>query len=403
MYFTYDVSPEISFRNAGTEILNSVSFEIEVNGNINEFTYENEIHPFDFHTIELPQVNFEEGSQTINVSVKYINGTEIDSIDNSNEISKDIIIFTEGIDLPVAQGFETMEETSLWHSIESGHYYTWTIDESVKKEGNNSLNMFNTILAFYNEGTSEDFVSPLIDLTSLEHSQLSFDLAYSYHLYTPPYFEENTIFTDTLEISVTTDGGETFETIYRKAGDELLTADTPITNALDINSCFFYPSETEWKNEVIDLGEYSTAEAAMFRFRYTSGLGGSINIDNIKFEEFNTSLVKEENIAGISVSPNPASDYIEITFSNKGLQPFANSGEIAIYDVLGERVFSTEDTERSRSAEVSNGRYFSGYFDVSTTLNDLYAQQPLKIDISHLPRGVYFVKIGARVETFVKR
>ncbi len=75
------------------------------------------------------------------------------------------------------------------------------------------------------------------------------------------------------------------------------------------------------------------------------------------------------------------------------------SGEIEIYDVLGERVYSTKGNERSRSTEVRN----DGHFDVSTTLNDLYIQQPLKIDISHLPRGVYFVRFGDNVQKFVKR
>ncbi len=117
-----------------------------------------------------------------------------------------------------------------------------------------------------------------------------------------------------------------------------------------------------------------------------------------KFYKYEINSSVEENYiskSNFSITPNPASDYIEISFSNKGLQPFANSEEIEIYDVLGERVYSTKDTERSRSAEVGNGGSFSGYFD--------YAQQPLRIDVSNLPRGVYFVRIGDKVEKFVKR
>ncbi len=52
-----------------------------------------------------------------------------------------------------------------------------------------------------------------------------------------------------------------------------------------------------------------------------------------------------------------------------------NADRIEIYDVLGERLFSTEDTAlrqaqqpRSRSAEISNGWYFSGYFDYAFML-----------------------------------
>ncbi len=106
----------------------------------------------------------------------------------------------------------------------------------------------------------------------------------------------------------------------------------------------------------------------------------------------NVKINREENI--FSVSPNPASDYIEISLGshsvNKGLQPLVHGYEIEVYDVLGERVYSTEGTERSRSAEVD----LYGHFG--------YAQCPLRIDISHLPRGLYFVRFGDRVEKFIK-
>ncbi len=84
-----------------------------------------------------------------------------------------------------------------------------------------------------------------------------------------------------------------------------------------------------------------------------------------------------------SISPNPASDYIEISFSNKGLQPFADSEEIEIYDVLGNVVWKS----------------------TANTLTPALSQRAreLRIDISHLPRGVYFIiKIGNRTEKFVK-
>ncbi len=80
------------------------------------------------------------------------------------------------------------------------------------------------------------------------------------------------------------------------------------------------------------------------------------------------------------IHPNPASDYIEISLGshsvNKGLQPLVHGGEIAIYDVLGENVMTVETR---------------------------YALSLQRIDISPLPRGVYFVRIGERVEKFVKK
>lgn len=73
------------------------------------------------------------------------------------------------------------------------------------------------------------------------------------------------------------------------------------------------------------------------------------------------------------ISPNPAFDFIEINQTN-GASPVA-SEKVQIFDVLGVEVMS-----------VGIG------LDLSTQ----------RINISHLPTGVYFIRIGGRVEKFVK-
>ncbi|MBX3042333.1 MAG: PKD domain-containing protein [Candidatus Kapabacteria bacterium] len=82
-----------------------------------------------------------------------------------------------------------------------------------------------------------------------------------------------------------------------------------------------------------------------------------------------------------SIAPNPATDFITIQFSNKGLQPFVESMKVLIFDMLGLEVMS-----------VGTG------LDLSTQ----------RIDVSHLPAGVYFIRINCSngacsiVEKFVK-
>ena len=69
-----------------------------------------------------------------------------------------------------------------------------------------------------------------------------------------------------------------------------------------------------------------------------------------------------------SISPNPSSDFITIT-----LKPSEGSA-IQIYNTLGELVMSAE----ARHAV------------------------PLRINISNLPKGMYFVRIGGETAKFVK-
>ncbi|OGU58179.1 MAG: hypothetical protein A2X64_06955 [Ignavibacteria bacterium GWF2_33_9] len=77
----------------------------------------------------------------------------------------------------------------------------------------------------------------------------------------------------------------------------------------------------------------------------------------------------------ISISPNPASDYITLTIpplEKRGLGGVLE--EIQIFDIFG------------KSALIVGAIY----------------ELPLQIDISTLPTGVYFVMIGDKVEKFVK-
>lgn len=84
----------------------------------------------------------------------------------------------------------------------------------------------------------------------------------------------------------------------------------------------------------------------------------------------------------ICISPNPASDYIEISVDGANLVGGLNL-EIEIYDVLGNVVWN------------------SSINTLTPTLSK--RARELRIDVSHLPRGRYFVRIGDRVEKFVKR
>jgi hypothetical protein len=76
----------------------------------------------------------------------------------------------------------------------------------------------------------------------------------------------------------------------------------------------------------------------------------------------------DANISAFGISPNPANDQITISLNS------TEASEILIYNSLGEKVMS-----------VGTGR-------------DLSAQ----INISDLPKGIYFVKIGGETAKFVK-
>ncbi|MCO5252725.1 MAG: T9SS type A sorting domain-containing protein [Candidatus Kapabacteria bacterium] len=86
---------------------------------------------------------------------------------------------------------------------------------------------------------------------------------------------------------------------------------------------------------------------------------------------------------GIRIFPNPASEYIEIAVD---INPTVNRrvdevSEIKIFNTLGECVINLTPPAHPSTGSGSGN---------------------LRVEISHLPRGVYYVRIGSRTQMFVK-
>ncbi len=99
---------------------------------------------------------------------------------------------------------------------------------------------------------------------------------------------------------------------------------------------------------------------------------------------YTPSSIKEraETGNGFAIFPNPATEYIEIssTFINPTVNRRVDEGsEIKIYNTLGECVIELADVQH---------------------LGDVGHLQ--RIDISHLPTGVYYLRVGNQTQMFVK-
>jgi len=82
-----------------------------------------------------------------------------------------------------------------------------------------------------------------------------------------------------------------------------------------------------------------------------------------------------------SISPNPAKDFLEISYSpsiNHRVNPMVDYQDVVIYNVFGEKI----PPRLTSSATPQEGN--------------------LRIDVSSLSPGVYFVRVGKKVWKFVK-
>ncbi|HEY3876208.1 MAG TPA: T9SS type A sorting domain-containing protein, partial [Candidatus Kapabacteria bacterium] len=236
---------------------------------------------------------------------------------------------SSGVSLPIAEGFE--EDTfppSDWMLAEAGDAYSPWFQDTVRKSGSFSAGAFNTIFIFDNEGRAEGLETPVFDLTRASKPELSFDLAYNYDLYTPPYTTETLLLTDTLDILISTDCGATFTSLFRNQGAALATFAQPILNPLSVESDFISPSDSNWRHYTIDLSAFAGAPEAFIKFNYISGLGGSIYLDNVAI---GTSLAVKAagKIVACRAFPNPASN--TVTFCTQPNSPIS----LSISDVTG--------------------------------------------------------------------
>ncbi|MBX3045045.1 MAG: T9SS type A sorting domain-containing protein [Candidatus Kapabacteria bacterium] len=108
---------------------------------------------------------------------------------------------------------------------------------------------------------------------------------------------------------------------------------------------------------------------------------------DLKFTGTSTTSVWESGEdRGIRINPNPARDYIVIALDRwTPLSKWRPSVQVQIFDMLG-----IEVGQSFLIVNDSNNNSQSGMIDL------------LKIDVSHLPAGVYFIRIGNKVEKFVK-
>src|SRR5690606_9345872 len=140
---------------------------------------------------------------------------------------------------------------------------------------------------------------------------------------------------------ISTDCGQTYETIYSKSADELLTFDAPMLNPANFDAHAISPAAEDWRREVIDLAEFATETNVVLKFSPVSGLGGITYLDNVLLSNETTS-VPELKIPELSLFPNPSSTALNIQARTDVMK------EIVIRDMLGREAARISTINRSQ-------------------------------------------------------
>jgi predicted esterase len=365
------INSEILVRNNGDSSIRTLNFSLSAGANLKTTVWNGLILPNEHVKISIPYTFSAGGTQNFKVTISSINQSNNDDDTLNNTLLQSIEMPSDKMAAFVNEGFETAKP--FWSIKDNGGPFGWYIDSDVKKSGKNSIGTFNTIFLFYSLGSKESFSSPMLDISSLSYKELSFDLAFNYVKFTPPYVTAETIFTDTLEVLISTDCGKTFTSLYKKWGQNLASTANPILNPLSLAASFFTPKKDEWRKEVIDLSKFSQAKNAIIKFECISGMGGSINIDNLNAGWNNSSISKPKFDQNFKLYPNPASHNITIQLPN------SEQSLINIIDLSGKIVYTKIHNDSEQISVIDIQSLPAGFYSVEVNSNNFHGFQKLSI------------------------
>jgi hypothetical protein len=337
-------SPVVDLKNFGTGTLTSavVNFTID-GGNASTFVWNGSLAPSASTTLTLPALTLSAGPHTMKVFPTMPNGVSDPNPFNDTTIHVFNIAIT-GQAAPIVQGFQNQYFPVAGWSY--GNYdggLTWT-RVSAHKNTPFGIEMEN-----YNYGAVgaiDDLIVPNVNLVSGGNVPLmTFWLAYAMR---------TSGVSDTLEVTVSTNCGASWTSVYKKWQDSLSTAPT--------TSMPFAPTTAaQWRQETIDLSPFSFSDNVIIKFRNINN-----NQNNLYLDDVNLSIVLgiSESLNGnaVSIYPNPTTGIITVNTSS-----LKSAGLIiTLSDALGKTVF------------VKN---------VALPVNEV------ALDLSLLSNGIYFIRL----------
>ena len=364
-YNTDKVSPIALVRNMGNVPVTAMDIKYTVNGTEKVFEWEGTLNEADYAYITLPEETLPAGSNNIDGYISTNNGEDYPMNPLFNSQSIDFRVFAPAKAIPFKDDFSNIEETdNNWAVKESGNYLSWLPASYLFGNGVNALGMVNTILAYQNKGLTESLYSNVFDYSKATKPAITFSVAYNYTHYTTQYFETATDLTDTLEIFISNDNGQTFTSLHKRWGENLRTFKNVFTDPTTVNEYLVAPAEDEWRGITYNLNPSEVSDKTQFRFDYISGSGGVIYLTDFNFYDEAATNVNDEKASDFIIYPNPASSVI-----NLPADLIQSATSIQVFDALGNLVIN--------------------------------ANPSVRIDVSNLPAGIYTLKLGDKSSRFV--
>jgi len=311
-------------------------------------------------TVATPTVTYT-ASGTYNVSEVVTSTTGKDSITSTAYIN---VIPTAS--LPLSETFQssTFPPTGWTMNYPSPGDSAWQLCTSI---GYNSTQCMYFPANCGNSGNisgeRQQIYTPDFSFAGVTNAEMSFEVAYE-----PSNLTSTPKYSDTLVVYYSLDCGTTWKSIYSKGGATLCTTGSTTNANTDVvttsrGNCFEPPSTSAWRRDSISLSAVNGQSSVMFSFENRSGWGNIMYLDNININTYSpTSVQAIVDNYEVKVYPNPNKGLFTMQINNAQLTMGDGQLQVDIYNVLGEKVYSTSSIVNSQLSinldTQANGIYF---------------------------------------------
>jgi len=342
---TFD--PQVRVKNYGQDTITALNINFQLDtGVVQIFPWTGSLAPGATADVTLPSMTSTAGNHSFTVYTSDPNGTsDQNTFNDTRTTTFDINSIVAAA--PVTEGFEAVAfPPAGWTFVDNNSPTMFYHLTAAGGFGNSTSSL--RARCYVLAGAYASMLSTPIDFSSLiSPAFLTFSVAYA---------RRNSTSTDSLNVYVSTDCGNSWIRKYSKTGTALATAADHTNN--------YTPTASEWRSELIDLSAYIGQPYVQVRFEFYGNVGNNIHVDDINIYDATTGLNENISSASVSVYPNPTSESVHFN-----LPATTENAVIEIYSAPGSLV--KEIPVKQNSLDINLGDFTPGvyFYRISSSSN----------------------------------
>lgn len=352
------VTAKAVLANYGTSPISGAVIQVNLNfADAGTFTWNGSLNPGERDTVDLPQLGSSSGrNELIVIASPLINIIEKNTLNNSRAIHFNRLAERS---IPYIETFEQMDLPSAeWLLLNPDNKKTWdtTHTGGIPYSGYSARMNFLSYSGAFRE--NDELVLPNINLNG-PTSNLFFGFQHAYRY-------RSASLSDSIEVLISNNCGETWQRIFYKGGQQLNTVDTLWTN--------FRPFKaSQWFDNVIGIDAFANgSDYVQFKIRSINDGASNFYMDNVRvFTGVDPASIHQvNNEPKWKLFPNPSNADFVVEFEDTK----AENTRLELLDLSGRIVES----------QIFNGAKIS-------------------VNAKELKSGIYFVRIVGNGFSSVKR